>query len=204
MPDDDANAPGRGAECQGATRRGRKRWLWAVASAALIALLGGGLGVYWWKQHEAETAAQAAAKAEEEERAGAIGIVAGRYLMMLGGQVHFRGLLAHNKRISARAGYLDGPGEAKLDRTTGRWTVTKIMCGFKGYTELGAPVFELRRWKCVVYHAPDGWRIEDDRTEPLSDKESQEEMPRSRLRAKAWVERDATSKSKYMMDKVEF
>jgi hypothetical protein len=58
MPDDDANAPGRGAECQAATSRRRLGWLRVAAYAALIALLGvaliailygGSLAVRWWQ-----------------------------------------------------------------------------------------------------------------------------------------------------------
>jgi hypothetical protein len=62
MPDDDTNAPGRGAECQAATSRRRLGWLRAAAYAALTALLGvaliailygGSLAVRWWKENPA-------------------------------------------------------------------------------------------------------------------------------------------------------
>jgi hypothetical protein len=130
---------------------------------------------------------------EEAERAGAITTAERHFLELYGGP---NGTI-RNQDWGEMTGSI-GPTEATFDRTTGRWIVTKVIWDRSPAFPKGPllPVRIWREWKWVVYHAPDGWRIEFDKSgdRVLADKEAQDEESRARLRAKAWAERAKPSR----------
>jgi hypothetical protein len=120
----------------------------------LIVLLGwGGLGVYWWTQQlrlAQEAEEHEKRRPTEEETAKA----RGQFVTW-----HGWGEPSSGRYRSAPGTPTFGPEiEAKLDRTTDRWTVTGAVTYPGDFPNLDYRWYD---WKVVLYHAPNGeWHEE--------------------------------------------